>query len=119
VPINVYSTRLFAGWIGDLGTRRIVFTVPMGHRVIVASVLASQVTSSTASLELYLGSGGPILARYVPDSRNTIRAVNEHLVLHEGEQCFALVTSAGALGSIHGYLLVGSGGPLVPSQLPA
>jgi hypothetical protein len=120
VPLGVYSTRLYAGWFGGaLDVKGLLFTVPAGHRAILRDASSNQAHGTGAYTELYLGSGGPLLARYVPSADNYWHITGQHIVFHEGESCYGLQHLTGAMGQLSGYLLVGSGGPLTVASLPA
>lgn len=120
MPLGVYSTRLYAGWFGGaLEVKGLLFTVPAGHRAIIRDASSNQTFQTGAHTDLYLGPGGPLLARYVPAAESYWHVTGQHIVLHEGESCYGLQHLTGAMGQLSGYLLLGSGGPLVVTGLPA
>ena len=117
---GVYSTRLYAGWFGAaLEQRGLLFTVPAGHRAIIRDASSNQSFQTGARVDLYLGPGGPLLTRYTPGQEGGWHITGQHIVLHEGESCYGLQHLTAAEGQLSGYLLIGSGGPLTVTSLPA
>lgn len=114
-----YSTRLYAGQVAGDNTKRLLFTVPAGYRVVIRTIINTQTIANEAHFALYIGTGGPMLVRVDASSYTASTLVDTRIVLHEGEACYGYARWQIATVSIHGYLLIGSGGPIVPGVLPA
>lgn len=115
-----YSTRLAAGTVQVSSNRVQAFVVPAGHRIVVRTIAGQAASGSGVALLLYLAINGPLMFRApLPASSENSVGIETRVVYHENEACFVRALVANVDYSLHGYLLLGSGGPLSAASEPA
>ena len=115
-----YSTRLALGTLDPAAGYVRAFTVPMGYRVVIRTIYCASTYVAGNLFILYLGpASGELIRTAVPSATQNFFIADTRVVLHEGENCYVRAIGATQVWSLHGYLLVGAGAPLVPVTLPA
>jgi hypothetical protein len=122
MAIPAYSVRLYSGTIDTASFGHPAFKVPAGQRAVVRFVSASGAVAAGLALFMYADPSHAELGRfYMAEGLGWMRT-DCRLVVHEGETCTVRAIVGNLAVALHGYLLSGSGGPLVPpaaaGQLP-
>lgn len=115
----VFSTRLATGTLTVAAGKSLAFTVPAGYRAVIRYLSYRATYAAGVGLLIYLNSGGPFLARVDSPANTAYVNLELRLTYHEGESCYLQTLVNQSDYSLHGFMLQGSGGPLIPGSLPA
>jgi len=117
-PFPAYSYRYFAGLVSP-GANQVLQNVPAGKRFVINYMSGTATATGSSQLLVYLSATGIELTRLNGAAAGAVAYWTGRLVLHEGEHARLRAIVGDWVVSVHGFLLTGAGGPILPGTLPA